>query len=270
MCYTKLMKYILASTSPRRQELFKRIVSQFDIMPSFADENLSLYFSNAEIVAHLKNSPQELVKMLAQVKATEVAKKVKQWNTSEIETKDTCEFNSGKATEKAKAIDIINVAKSTAEDTDEIETKDTCEVISENSAKDVKGMFSGIVVGSDTGVFFENQMIGKPTDGVDATRILKELSGKEHQVISGVCCILVENGKSVKIAIDSDATTVKFNELSTVLVEEYVKSGLCFGKAGAYGIQDGFPLVEWFDGSFENVMGFPLELVKQLIESLEN
>ncbi|MEG1805191.1 MAG: Maf family protein [Clostridia bacterium] len=199
------MKYILASTSPRRQELFKQVTSEFDIIPSFADENLSLYFSTEKIKKALDEEPEILVKKLAQIKAEEVARHVE----------------------------------------------------------------NGIVVGSDTGVFFEKQMLGKPKDALDAVKMLKELSGKSHKVITGVCVVKVENFKTVKTDIEFDETEVVFNTLSDELIEKYVASKLCFGKAGGYGIQDGYPLVEKYVGSYENVMGFPIELVGKMIKNIE-
>lgn len=211
------MRYILASTSPRRQELFKLVVSNFEICPSNADESLLLYFSNREIELILRNEPQQIVKKLAEIKAIAIAKEME---------------------EKPKAsTDIENNGDSE----------------------------STVVVGSDTGVFFENQMLNKPIDKADALRMLKMLSGKTHKVITGVCCVKLVNSKITKMSSDFESTDVVFNELSDTLLCDYVESGLCFGKAGGYGIQDGFPLVKSFVGSYENVMGFPIELVRQMI-----
>lgn len=61
-------------------------------------------------------------------------------------------------------------------------------------------------------------------------------------------------------------TKVTFNELSDDLIKDYIKSGLCFGKAGAYGIQDGYPLVKSFDGDYDNVVGLPISVIKSTLE----
>lgn len=118
------------------------------------------------------------------------------------------------------------------------------------------------VIGCDTVVVFEGEILGKPKDGSDAFKTLKRLSGKTHYVITGVC---VRN-KNKKL-IDFDKTEVKFNILSDDFIRIYVDSGSPLDKAGSYGIQDGGFVKEYF-GSYTNVVGLPVTLVKKMLEEV--
>ena len=124
-----------------------------------------------------------------------------------------------------------------------------------------------IVVGSDTVVAFGNRVLGKPKDETDAFRMLKLLSGKKHAVYTGVSFQIAKNGKYYTIT-KVDKTQVYFNDLSDEWIRAYIKSGSPMDKAGAYGIQDG-GLVKKIKGSYTNVVGLPLELVKKMIKKAE-
>ena len=132
--------------------------------------------------------------------------------------------------------------------------------LAEQKAKTVYSKFGESVLGADTIVVFENNILGKPHNKAHAIEMLKMLSGKQHSVITGVC--FISKGVFKK---DYAETIVKFNNLSDKLIEEYVASGLPFDKAGSYGIQDNYPLVEKYEGSYTNIVGLPLELVSELI-----
>ncbi len=118
------------------------------------------------------------------------------------------------------------------------------------------------VVGCDTVVVFEGEILGKPKDRTDAFNTLKRLSGKTHYVLTGVC---VRN-KHKKLK-DFDKTEVKFNILSDDFIKIYVDSGSPLDKAGSYGIQDGGLVKEYF-GSYTNVVGLPVTLVKKMLEEV--
>lgn len=118
------------------------------------------------------------------------------------------------------------------------------------------------VIGCDTVVVFGGQVLGKPKNRDDATRTLKMLSGKTHFVITGVC---VKNKFYQKSAFDK--TEVRFNPLSDDFIKIYVDSGAPLDKAGSYGIQDGGFVKEYF-GSYTNVVGLPVTLVKKLLEEV--
>jgi septum formation protein len=110
------------------------------------------------------------------------------------------------------------------------------------------------VLACDTVVIIDRQILGKPKDEEDARLMLKLLSGKKHIVLSGYTFIDVkrEINRTVK-------TIVYFANLDDKLIDDYIKTGSPLDKAGAYGIQDGFPLVDHIEGSYDNVMGFPTE-----------
>ncbi len=118
------------------------------------------------------------------------------------------------------------------------------------------------VIGCDTVVAFEGEILGKPKDRGEAARTLKRLSGKTHYVITGVC---VRN-KHRKIT-DFDKTEVKFNILSDDFIKIYVDGGSPLDKAGSYGIQDGGIVKEYF-GSYTNVVGLPVTLVRKMLQEV--
>ena len=123
-----------------------------------------------------------------------------------------------------------------------------------------------IVIGADTIVVQDGEIFGKPKDEEDAKRMLIRLSGKEHQVITGVC--LAAGDVKVKF---HETTTVKFHKLEREEINRYVKSGEPMDKAGAYGIQGrGCLLVESIDGDFYNVVGLPIARVVREIKKLSN
>lgn len=123
------------------------------------------------------------------------------------------------------------------------------------------------IIGSDTVVAFQGEVLGKPKDEADAFRMLKGLSGKRHAVYTGVCIAWVEDGK-LFYKCKAARTTVVFNELKDEWIKEYILGGSPMDKAGAYGIQDG-GLVKRIKGSYSNVVGFPVELFKKMIRNLK-
>ena len=117
------------------------------------------------------------------------------------------------------------------------------------------------VLGADTVVFLEKRILGKPADAQDAKKMLRELSGKTHRVITAYAVAWAGGLKS-----GYSVSEVTFKGLSDKLIEDYVASGLPLDKAGAYGIQDGFPLVDTYTGSIDNIIGLPLSDVRKLLE----
>lgn len=118
------------------------------------------------------------------------------------------------------------------------------------------------VIGCDTIVVFEGEVLGKPKDRDDAAATLRRLSGKTHFVITGVC---VRN--KYKKLVKYDKTEVKFNLLSEAFIKIYVDSGSPLDKAGSYGIQDG-GLVREYYGSYSNVVGLPVALVSNMLKEV--
>ncbi len=124
--------------------------------------------------------------------------------------------------------------------------------------------YDDIVIGCDTGVFFDNNMLGKPKDKQDAISMLKTLSGKQHKVITG--CAIFYRDKFISF---SQATNVEFFELTDDEIEAYVSTGEPMDKAGAYGIQGkGATLVKKIDGDFYNVVGLPVALLNKKLNEI--
>lgn len=173
------MKYILASGSPRRKELLKFVLDDFEI-----------------ITADIKEiCPDNL-------KPTECPEYL--------------------ALEKAR-----NVAKNNSD---------------------------SVVIGSDTAVFSDNKMLGKPKNELEAEKMLKSLSGKTHSVITG--CAIIKGEKEISFSTE---TKVKFLKLSDAQIKDYIKTKEPLDKAGAYGIQGyGSLLVESITGDYFNVVGLPI------------
>lgn len=120
------------------------------------------------------------------------------------------------------------------------------------------------VIGSDTVVILDGEVLGKPEDAEDAVRMLKALSDKTHTVITG-CCI-IKDGEKVTF---SEATKVVFYPLSDSDIAKYIATGEPFDKAGAYGIQgQGSLLVKGIEGDFFNVVGFPVGRLNRELRNL--
>ncbi len=112
-----------------------------------------------------------------------------------------------------------------------------------------------IVIGSDTIVVLNNEILGKPIDVNDARGMLLKLSGKTHEVITGVSLINAENSLSFY-----ESTRVTFRDISEDLLELYLETGDSLDKAGAYGIQNqSLSFIEKVEGSYSNVVGFPVD-----------
>jgi septum formation protein len=118
-----------------------------------------------------------------------------------------------------------------------------------------------IVLGADTAVVIEGEILGKPSDAADATRMLRRLSGRAHEVITGIC-LSSRRGQ----VVDTASTRVWFTTLSDAEIEAYVASGEPMDKAGAYGIQGlASKFITRIDGCYFNVMGLPISIVYTLL-----
>ncbi len=125
----------------------------------------------------------------------------------------------------------------------------------------VEDKHSTVVLGADTVVSLDGQILGKPKDEKEAEEMLKNLSGKTHEVYTAYVFLsgnLRESGFIKSI--------VEFNSLTKADIDEYLKSGLWQGKAGSYGIQDGFNLVKRYEGDFDNIVGLPISEIKEDLE----
>jgi len=123
-----------------------------------------------------------------------------------------------------------------------------------------------LVIGADTVIRFEGETIGKPADIEDAKRILARLSGRTHDVATGVCVRCVEADILVRF---EEATHVTFRTLTPEIIDKYVQDVNVLDKAGAYAIQEhGEDIIESVDGSLTNVIGLPVERLKETFEYL--
>jgi septum formation protein len=125
---------------------------------------------------------------------------------------------------------------------------------------------SHVVISADTIVLFNNKIYGKPKDREDAIRILHELSGNTHEVITGVS--IIWNNEQV---IFDETTRVHFSPLTTAEIEFYVDTYKPYDKAGAYAIQEwiGVTTIQKVEGCFFNVMGLPMNRLYHELKRLE-
>lgn len=118
-----------------------------------------------------------------------------------------------------------------------------------------------LVIGSDTIVLLDSDVLGKPRDGEEAVRMLMRLSGRDHEVYTAVA---VAHGERMESALER--VRVRFRRLDRAECEAYVETGEPMDKAGAYGIQGyGSSLVESIDGDYFAVMGLPVVRTLELI-----
>lgn len=139
---------------------------------------------------------------------------------------------------------------------DDLPVDKVSEYIAKEKASAYKVPEGELLITADTTVILGNEIMGKPTDAADASRMLHELSGKTHHVVTGVC--LTTTDKQVAF---SETTAVTFRQLSDSEIHYYIGRYKPFDKAGAYGIQEwiGYVGVKSINGSFFNVMGLPVE-----------
>ena len=181
----RMKKFILASNSPRRKDLFGLFGWPFEVLPAAIDET-----------QRLGEDPAQFVKRLA----CEKAQKVAEQNT-------------------------------------------------------------GLVIGADTIVVDGSEILGKPADDDEAVKMLRQLSGRTHQVYTGIAIIDSQTKKAFNTVSQTDVTMRNYSDDE---IQAYVATGDPLDKAGAYAIQhEGFYPVAALDGCFASVMGLPLCLLSQ-------
>lgn len=199
-------RFVLASGSPRRKQLFEQIGLEFEICPSKKEERIT------------STVPEKVCVELSGQKAMDVASQIKAYNESHPEI----------TTEQ----DII-------------------------------------VIGADTIVTIDGEIIGKPKDEEQAAEYLRRLSGNTHSVYTGVTFIFImKNGKAGEYSF-FEKTDVTFISMDEDEIRTYVATGEPMDKAGAYGVQGyASKYVKAINGDFYNVMGLPLSHVYAELRNL--
>jgi septum formation protein len=118
------------------------------------------------------------------------------------------------------------------------------------------------VLGADTAVAIDGEIVGKPSNAEDAANMLRKLSGREHEVFSAVAVALNEH-----VETKLSRSRVRFSELNDSLIQDYVDSGEPMDKAGAYGVQGkAAAFIAEINGSYSGIMGLPLYETAQLLK----
>lgn len=150
--------------------------------------------------------------------------------------------------------------------TENIEIEKYPEYLASKKAEHIyhNGHSNDVVIGCDTGVFIDGEMLGKPQNFEDAKKMLARLSGRTHKVITGVS--VSAKGRCIRF---SQTTDVEFFELCDKEIEEYVLTGEPMDKAGAYGIQGrGALLVKNINGDYFNVVGLPIAQLSRVLKQM--
>ncbi|WMJ81034.1 Maf-like protein [Clostridium sp. MB40-C1] len=157
-------------------------------------------------------------------------------------------------------------------DENEVEFKGDCSKyvmeLAKNKALAVSNIINtdAIIIGSDTVVAYEDCMLGKPKNELEAFCMLNLLNGKVHQVYSGIA---IYDSSSGELNTDYVCTKVKFSKLTEEDIKKYIATGEPMDKAGAYGIQGyGGVFVERIEGCYYNVVGLPLNKLKFMLRDM--
>jgi len=121
-----------------------------------------------------------------------------------------------------------------------------------------------VVLGADTEVVLDGRYLGKPRDAADAARMLRELSGRTHEVVTGLALVDAPSGREETLAVTTRVTMI---DAGAEEIAAYVATGEPLDKAGAYAVQGlGARLVARVDGCFTNVVGLPVETTRRLLK----
>ncbi len=135
--------------------------------------------------------------------------------------------------------------------------------LAKQKATAVRKIVGGVVIGADTVVSVDGKILGKPKSEEEAKAFFRQLCGRSHEVYTGIAVISDKREETVAVK-----TEVIFNDYDSDIVDEYVKSGAPFDKAGGYGIQDEklAPLIAGVKGDLDNVIGLPVSALKTILE----
>ncbi|MBR6788745.1 MAG: septum formation protein Maf [Clostridia bacterium] len=165
--------------------------------------------------------------------------------------------------ELIKKLDYLSVTVCPS-NVEEIITKNTpCEIVMELAEQKASSIISNeLTLGADTMVFLDDLKLGKPTTEADARRMFHALCGRTHEVITGIC--LKKRDKTISAY---ERSFVTFNDYNDEIINNYIKTGKPFDKAGGYGAQDEefSPILKNITGDYDNVLGLPVQLIDRLI-----
>ena len=142
--------------------------------------------------------------------------------------------------------------------------RDIVRTLAERKARAASAHYDdGVIIASDTLVSLDGAPLGKPAGEREAHEMLSALSGREHEVFTGVCVLDAKTGSTETRTV---RTGVTFRDITPGEIDAYIATGEPMDKAGAYAIQGGAaPFVQALDGEFENVVGFPVEEVREML-----
>ena len=124
----------------------------------------------------------------------------------------------------------------------------------------------GLVIGADSTVVLDGEVLGKPVDGDEARRMLHRLSGTQHQVMTGISVVDAATGDRQTGWMASD---IKLRGLTDAEIDASIRSGTPFDKAGAYAVQDPeLRPAEWWQGCYSNIVGLPLCRLLEMLQAL--
>lgn len=135
--------------------------------------------------------------------------------------------------------------------------------------KDIMTPSDILVIGADTVVAYDGNILGKPKDESDAKRMLTMLSGNIHSVFTGVTLVFIDKEGRTGELVFYEKTNVKMHEMSEQEIERYIATGEPMDKAGAYGIQGKCAIyIEKIDGDYNNVVGLPITRIYQELKKI--
>lgn len=161
---------------------------------------------------------------------------------------------------KLEYLNVIVRPSSIEERTDKILPQDVVIDLALRKASSI--VSDELVLGADTIVVIDGKILGKPHSEAQAKEMFRTLCGKAHSVMTGIALI-----KGDKVITDCEKTIVRFGEYDEKVIDEYVRSGKPFDKAGGYGLQDKelSTIIEGLTGDYDNVLGLPTRLISRLI-----
>lgn len=119
-----------------------------------------------------------------------------------------------------------------------------------------------VIIGCDTVVAYGRKILGKPHTSKEAFDMIRDFQGRSHEVYTGVCLLIMENGIISELVNYYIATTVNVSPMTDEEISAYVATGECMDKAGAYAIQGLFaPYIEGIEGDYYNIVGFPINSI---------